>query len=357
MEAAVVKPKPRIRAAVRDGLNRFQLVDEMQTDETKGAAKLKRLTLISRAHLESVRRSARGIKFKLDRSVWRVKLNLGLGAPKIAFPVEQAEMVGIIELLGVPVHLTFDYFYPSFETVDWEELRQIEKYVNALGVYRQSDSPDFSAFISSVAPHLRALHSTWSVLAQLPPLQLERARLYVQPDDFGELNRHEIHRLEVPVYNLNSRSELQSNQVISSSIKSLAILHLGNWTDFPYDSIETFRRRFPSLEDLHIVCEYGRRILDVRGFFTQLWAKCLKIRDRLHVSGLKRLFLTIKQDSTFYGTETDWLEQLKQVEPFDKATVTIDRSNKRVRMFLKHNEPRAAKPTFICIKGDFSCTN
>ncbi|KAI6181940.1 hypothetical protein M3Y99_01972100 [Aphelenchoides fujianensis] len=353
MEAAVVKQKPRIRAALRDGLNRFCLVGAMETDVKKGAAQLVRLAAISRAHLASVRRSAAGIKFKLDRSLWRVKLNLGLATPKIAFPVGQAEMSAITRLLGVPVHLTFDYCHPSFETVDWKELQQIEKQVNTLSVYNKFNSHYFSEFVNNMAPRLKVLHSTWSLLAQFPPLDLEKASIYHSPGDFSEVNRHKILRLDVPVYDIDGYSGFPSNQVVSSSIKAVGILHVDYAAEFPYDGIAAFCRCFPSLEDLHIVCDYEKPVPELIVYFTKLWTKCFEIRDRLHVGGLKRLFITVKHDCMFIGTKADWFEQLKQVEPFHEATSTIDYSDKCVGMFLKHNEPRGAKPTFILVKGDF----
>ncbi|KAI6227466.1 hypothetical protein M3Y99_01249900 [Aphelenchoides fujianensis] len=355
VEAAVVKPKPRIRAAVRDGLNRFQLVEKMETkgDRRKGTTQLWRLAAISRAQLTSVRRLAAGIKFKQTNRNWRLRLDGGLGTPKISFPIDQTKMSEITRLLDVPVHLTFNYCHPSFQTVDWEELRQIENHVNALSVYHKFDSPVFSAFIGNVAPQLRVLNSTWDLLAQFPPLDLERVSIYHSPDDFTELNRHKIHRLDVPAHELNQYSRLQSSQVISTSIKSLGILHIRNWAEVPYDSIEAFCRRFPSLEDLQIVCGYDEDVFDLSAYFTKLWAKCLEMRDRPHVAGLKRLFITIKHECDFPETEIDGFEKLKQVEPFHEATTTIDYSDKCVRMFLKHNEPRGPKPTFILIKGNF----
>ncbi|KAI6238360.1 hypothetical protein M3Y99_00698000 [Aphelenchoides fujianensis] len=302
MEAAVIKSKPRIGAAVRDGLNRFCLVEAMETDEKKGLIRLVRLAAISRVHLVSVRRTARGIKFQLCDEDWQLKLKLGLGAPKIAFPVDQREMFGIIGLLGVLVHLTFSYDMSTYTSVDWKDLQRVAKYVSALSVYDEADSPDFFAFIDTVAPHLKMLNSTWSLLTRFPPLYLKRARLYDPPyNDFSELNRHKIHRLDVPAFVPDHLSEIQSNQIISRSIKASGILHIRNWVDFPYDSIEIFCCCFPSAEDLHIVCEYERSVGDLDAYFTALWAKCLEIRDRLHVAGLKRLFITIKHNCNFQG--------------------------------------------------------
>ncbi|KAI6242390.1 hypothetical protein M3Y99_00239700 [Aphelenchoides fujianensis] len=354
MEAAVVNRKPRIRAAVRDGLNRFSLVGAMETDETNGAAQLVRLAAISHAHLESVRRSAVGIKYERMNGKWRLRLHLGLGTPRVVFPVDQAEMVEIIKLLAVPIYFRFDDSWREYIGVDWMELHQIGKYVNGLGVLHDLVKfPDVCLFIGSVLPRLKVVNSIWSVLERLPPLDLEKARIYGHCGDLSALNRHKILRLDVPVCEVQCSSELQRNQVISLSIKAVGILGIHGCADVPYDSIEAYCRRFPSLEDLHIVCEYWKDVRDLSAYFTALWAKCLEIRDRLHVAGLKRLFIMIKHNCSFYGTKTEWFEKLKQVEPFEEATSTIDHVNEFIRMFLKHNEPRGPKPIFILIKGHF----
>ncbi|KAI6239933.1 hypothetical protein M3Y99_00526400 [Aphelenchoides fujianensis] len=354
MVAVDEKKKPRIRAALRDGLNRFFLVEKMETDETKGTAQILRLAAISRAQLTSVRRLAAGIKFKQTNRNWRLLMAGGLGTPKISFPLVQTEMIGIVKLLDVPVHLKFGEYCEPNEDADWEELQQIEQWVHGLGVYNENNSPEFSSFISNVAPHLKVLYSTWSVLEKLPPLDLKWIRLHDMVYDVGELKSHKIRRLDVPAYELEDYSDLESDQVMSASIKSLGlIMDNVDWADVSYDSIEAFRRRFSELEEIHVICKRATSFEDPSAYLTALWAKCLEIRDRLHVAGLKRLFLTVKHDSTFCGMATDWFEKLKQVEPFEKATFTIDRFNEHVRMFLKHNEPRGPKPTFVCIKGNF----
>ncbi|KAI6242406.1 hypothetical protein M3Y99_00226000 [Aphelenchoides fujianensis] len=123
MEAAIVKPKPRIRAGasdVRDKLNRFMLIDAMETadDKHEETTEFIRLALVSRAHLASVRRTVPGmIKFERTHQEWLLRLKVGLGAPKIAFPVDQTEMSAIIKLLGVPVHLKFGGYYGKWYTV------------------------------------------------------------------------------------------------------------------------------------------------------------------------------------------------------------------------------------------------
>ncbi|KAI6242414.1 hypothetical protein M3Y99_00227000 [Aphelenchoides fujianensis] len=355
MKAAVFKPTPQMRAAVRGGLNRFCLIDAALTDadDFEGFLKLARLALISRAHLESVRRSARGIKFQQGEYSWLLKLDLGLGTPKIALQLDITQMIGIIQLLDVPVYLKLGDDLRSNDEVDWEELGQIGRWVHSLGIWHECDYSDFTEFINSVAPHLKVLNSTWPVLTQLPPLELERIRLYDPPKDLSELNRHKIRRLDLPVDDLKDFSGLSSDEVLPPSIKSLGFVHVDDWTPFPYDSIGGFCRRISQLEDLHIICEHKWRVRNVKTYFPHLWAQCLEIRDRLHVSGLKRLFVTIKHDCIFDGKKSDWAKTLKQVEPFDKASSPIDRSKKCVRMFLKQNEPRGPKPMFVLIKGIF----
>ncbi|KAI6242570.1 hypothetical protein M3Y99_00223800 [Aphelenchoides fujianensis] len=274
-----------MRAAVRGGLNRFYLVDATETSghENKEFVRLARLASISRAQLASVRRSVARIKFKHTSGYeLLLRLNLGVGTPKPAFPVDEAEMIAVIRLLGVPVCLRF------YVDVDWKALESVGRF-----------------------------------------------------DEFNDLHLHKIYRLDVSIGDLTSYS-VQSDRVVSSKIKSLGIL-------VPLPSL----RRFPALEDLHITCKYVKDIPDLSAYFPELWAKCLEMRDRLHVAGLKRLFVTIKHNCHFHGRPNDWFEKLELVEPFHEASSTIDRPNKCVRMFLKHNEPRAAKPTFVCIKGDF----
>ncbi|KAI6225191.1 hypothetical protein M3Y99_01369100 [Aphelenchoides fujianensis] len=349
MEEPVVNPKPQMRAPVRDRLNRFQLLDATETGGRKneGLLRLARLASISRAQLASVRRSVVKIKFKHTSGYeLLLRLNLGVGAPKPVFTVDHAEMIAIIRLLRVPVCLRF------YVDVDWHALESIARYVNGLTVLH--DSPAFSAFVNTVAPHLRVLHSGWSHLERLPPLELERARIYGRFDEFNDLHLHKIHRLDVSIGDLTSYS-VQSDRVVSSTIKSLGLIVplVFDWATFPCDSVEAFARRFPALEDLHITCKYVKDIPDLSAYFTKLWANCLEIRDRLHVAGLKRLFVTVKHNCRFYGRPNDWFEKLKLVEPFYEASSTIDRHNNCVRMFLKHNEPRGPKPTFVCIKGDF----
>ncbi|KAI6242391.1 hypothetical protein M3Y99_00239800 [Aphelenchoides fujianensis] len=352
MEAAVVKPKPRIRAAVRDGLNRFQLVGKLETDEKQGATQLKRLAAISRAHLASVRRTARGIKFEARGYDWRLEIDLGIGAPTVEFSINQTEMSAIVKLLNVPIHMDLGGNCQSYDQVVCKEMKGIVNFVNGLSLNYFLFFPDFTQFIKCVAPRLKHLKCPSSVLARFPRLDLERLEL-VETDNYAHLRRHKIRRLDVPRWEINRAFPV--GQVLSASITSLG-LHAMDVFVSSCKPIKTFCRRFSALEELHVFANYGGRINQMEDHFKTLRTACIKLRDQLNIPGLKRFFFTIEHGCVFYGTQADLIEKLKQMEPFEKATFTIDRPNKRVRMFLKHNEPRGQKPTFVCIKGDFSWT-
>ncbi|KAI6242356.1 hypothetical protein M3Y99_00236200 [Aphelenchoides fujianensis] len=355
MEAAVVKSKPQMRAAVRVGLNRFQLVDKMETDMEKGTAQLKRLALISRAHLASVRRSARGIKFEQWEHNWRLQLDLGIGAPKTTFPATQTEMRGIVKLLAVPIHVDLRYNHYWHKDVACKKLKGVESFVNCLTVRDYSDFAPFGEYNDCVAPHLKQPECPSDALPPFPPLDLER--LVFDYTAFGVnydlLSRYKIRRLDVPMWEITR--DFMSDPVLSTSITSLG-LNVSNAINFRHELIEAFCRRFSALEELHICVDFTGPMKALDEHFTNLWAACLELRDRLNISGFKRLFFTFDHDCNYFTCEnSDWIEKLKQVEPFDQATFTVDRFTKDVRMFLKHNRPRDAKAVFVCIKSDFRC--
>ncbi|KAI6217984.1 hypothetical protein M3Y99_01740000 [Aphelenchoides fujianensis] len=80
MEPKVVveKKKPKLRATnARDGLNRFLLVDAMVGGHTQMPPVFARLTSISAAQLESVRRSARGFKLEHHGDGGALRLPVG----------------------------------------------------------------------------------------------------------------------------------------------------------------------------------------------------------------------------------------------------------------------------------------
>ncbi|KAI6242536.1 hypothetical protein M3Y99_00220200 [Aphelenchoides fujianensis] len=332
MEAAVVKPKPRIRpgaASVRDGLNRFLLFDSYYFNRKKTTLQLMRLASLSRAQLTSVRRSVRGIRPGRTSSGCVVTSKLSVAADKAEFWVGKNEMGAFAQLLNVPVSLFMDDIF--LNDGDGEELKAIKNFVNGLIVSNSVDSPHVTKFIKRVAPQLKRLKCYGPYLEQFPPLDLEKLVLHMFEIDYNELRRHKIRRLDTHM--CETDREYSNGQILSESIKSLGLTQC-NAIELLADRIEAFCRRFPALEDLHIICDYA-------------------LRDQLNIPVLKRLFFNVKHRCEYFGTKTDWIHTLEQAEPFDKATFTIDRTNNCVRMFLKHNEPRGPKPFFFHVKGSF----
>ncbi|KAI6242555.1 hypothetical protein M3Y99_00222300 [Aphelenchoides fujianensis] len=346
---AAVKRKPQIRAAVRDGRNRFVLVDAIETDEKKGPIQLVRLASISRAQLASVRRCARCLKFEQDGSKWRLRLEVGHAATPIVFPVEPRQMSGIVRVVRVPVRLDFGHGYASL--IEWTELEQLAEFVTGL-VWRYHESSACYKFVNKVTPQLRELECSSSFLERFWPLNLEKLALDGPRIDYSLLARHEVRRLDVPLWEVHRK--FPPAQVLSASIRALGLTCV-DVRELPLDKIAAFRRRFPALEDLHIVLDYSGSRTDLSAHFTRLWTKCLEARDRLHVAGLKRLFFVVAHTCTLQDPKTDWIERLKRAEPFDRATFSLDPSGRRVRVSLKVNWPHDAKPTFFHITGDFHC--
>ncbi|KAI6239943.1 hypothetical protein M3Y99_00528000 [Aphelenchoides fujianensis] len=354
METAVVKRKPRLRAGASDApdkLNRFLLVDAMRADKTKGAAQLVRLASISRAQLASVRRLAAGIKFELDGEKWRLKLEQGFGTPPILFVLSQKEMCGVAELLAVSLSLALD---PAFlKSVDWEELKRTENFVNGVVLYDTPKSPDLLEFIGRVAVQLKELECDASYLKRSPPFDLDKLVLHGPRVDYKALGRHKIRRLDVPMWELGRNHS--ADLVLPASITSLGLVeHLSLFNASP-DAVNEFCRRFPALEDLHLIGSFRITAQDLVTHFKDVWAKCLELRDRLVFPGLRRIFFSTGYPKRYSISKPKpgWMEQLKQVEPFDKATVQFNPSTNSVRVLLKHNEPRGPKPCFFEIENNF----
>ncbi|KAI6239942.1 hypothetical protein M3Y99_00527900 [Aphelenchoides fujianensis] len=102
---ADVKPKPRMRAAVRNGVNRFSLLAAKMADENKAATQLFRLAAISRTHLAALRSAVRGLKVsEIEDGESSLKLEFGPSTPTIELAVDRAEIDGILRLLGAPAH-------------------------------------------------------------------------------------------------------------------------------------------------------------------------------------------------------------------------------------------------------------
>ncbi|KAI6239934.1 hypothetical protein M3Y99_00526500 [Aphelenchoides fujianensis] len=102
---AVVKPKPRMGAAVRDGVNRHLLLAAKAADERKTATQLLRWAAISRTHLAAFRSAARGIKIdEIEDGRSSLKLEFGPTCAAIEFAVARAEINAIVRLLRAPAH-------------------------------------------------------------------------------------------------------------------------------------------------------------------------------------------------------------------------------------------------------------
>ncbi|KAI6232666.1 hypothetical protein M3Y99_01002500 [Aphelenchoides fujianensis] len=239
-----------MRAAVRDGLNRFLLVGKMETESDKheGTIQLKRLALISRVHLASLRRSARGIKFKQNGCEWRLQLDFGIGAPEFVSSADHAEMRGIVKLLAVPIHVDLDISHRSYTNAACKELKGIENFVNGLILRSFPESPPFAEFVESVIARLKHLKCPPFVFKRFPLLDLEKLVLidFASRVDYEIVGRHQIRRLDVSMWEIHRN--FTSGQVLSASITSLGLTDT-TAINFPPESIDAFCRRFSALED------------------------------------------------------------------------------------------------------------
>ncbi|KAI6234327.1 hypothetical protein M3Y99_00814100 [Aphelenchoides fujianensis] len=298
MVAVDVKKKPRIRTAdVRDGLNRFLLIEATRAAGTKGANQFLRFAAVSRAQLAAVRRAARGIRFELNPAGWRVKLDVGLGAPTVEFAVSPKEVVAIARLL--PVHVEFGFDVRWEAKVDSELFEQIDGFVKGLSFHRYSVFHLFHHFIKAVTTRnqLKELECSWSYLEHFPPLQLDRFVMQGMQVDYNELARHKIRRLDASMDEI--WRPFPDDRVLSASITSLGLVqHQDLFTASPV-RIDRFCRRFTALEELRIIGNFPTKEQDLVAHLKAVWIKCLQIRDRLDVPGLKRAFFTTEQPKWF----------------------------------------------------------
>ncbi|KAI6222879.1 hypothetical protein M3Y99_01485800 [Aphelenchoides fujianensis] len=357
MVTADVTKKPQIRTAnVRNALNRFLLIDATRTAGKKGATRFLRLAAVSRAQLAAVRRSARGLRFVLGRPGWRAKMDVGFGAPTVEFAVSPPEMVAIAKLL--PVHVEFGFDVRWEATVDSELFERIGKFVNGLSFHHYSVFHIFYQFIKAVTTRnqLKELECSWSYLEHFRPLQLDRFVMQGMQVDYDELARHKIRRLDASMDEICR--VFPDDRVLSASITSLGLVHHHDLFTASPARIDRFCRRFTALEELHIMGNFPTKNQDVVAHLKAVWSKCLKIRDRLDVPGLQRVFFTTERPTSFEIPQPspDWLERVQAATPWNKATFVVASSGKRVRMFLKHNEPRGPTPTFVRFQADFSWT-
>ncbi|KAI6234272.1 hypothetical protein M3Y99_00823500 [Aphelenchoides fujianensis] len=352
METAVVKRKPRIRAAaVRDGLNRYLMAAALAAKKKKhGVIQLIRLASLSRAQLASVRRSVPAISFTLQFNGWQWSLpefRREVAPERVA--VRPKEMSALVKLLRVPVRLLF-VDTTEFKNVDWWELKNVEEFVNELNLSMDpSKFPALWKFVHKVKSQLRELECSADVLDRLPPLDLDKFHAPDNNVNYEALSRHTIRRLDVPGSMVSL--ELPDDHVLSPTIKSLGLTQYMKQLDERPESIVAFCRRFPALEDLHLNVHYQEEFRNVEDPFKRLWSGLLRFRDRLTVLGLKRLFLKVQYTGTTCRYTPGWLDRLKRMEPFDQASFLT--AGLRIRVFLKLNWPTEKLPTFFRIEGEF----
>ncbi|KAI6181943.1 hypothetical protein M3Y99_01971500 [Aphelenchoides fujianensis] len=353
MEAAVVEPRPRIRAAVRDRLNRFLQIHAMRTDKTKAPLQLVRLAAISRAQLASVRRHVAELKFALWPTGWAWFMpDVGCGATAGRIDVSAKEMSAIAQLLRRPIRLLL-VDARGLEHVDWAETTNVVEFVNGLDVYELEDPhkfPVLAALIDRVTPQLRNLKCSTDVLNRLPPLELDKLELLGTGGLHDALKRHTIRRLDMNTAVISEESP--SEQLSSPSIKSLGLVEDASLFSVRPESVVAFCRRFPGLEALHLVVEqFEFSDEEEDPFFKRLWDDILWLREHLNVPGLQRLFFDVEYLGVFHD---DKLERMQKVEPFDKATFSVcPLDDDCVRMFFKMSWPTEQLPTFFRIRGEF----
>ncbi|KAI6230557.1 hypothetical protein M3Y99_01049100 [Aphelenchoides fujianensis] len=354
METPIVKSKPRIRpTAVRDDLNRYLLVAALSPKQKKVATRLMRLASISRAQLASVRRSFPRMRFKVLGADCSMMVDLGLGELNPPFPLSAKQMSAIGRLLSLPVYLSLNASGERQKPVDWEALKQIREsplclLVNGLDMWTFPPSAAFSEFIAAVAPQIEEMSTHSPVLVHMPPLDVDKLFYITGYVDYEVLSRHKVRCLDVSMRDMGHRNP--GDGVLSASIKALGLEMDPDLSRFPCDSIDRFCRRFPVLEELHEDDYY------VEDYFTFLWGECLKLRNRLNVPGLKRLFFKVTSEGICsFPFLHDWMEPLKQTKPFDQAIFRVDSFNFRLRqrMLLKLDWPNEALPTFFHFEADF----
>ncbi|KAI6230556.1 hypothetical protein M3Y99_01049000 [Aphelenchoides fujianensis] len=356
MEAPFVEPRPRHRAvAVRDGLNRFLQIHAMRTDEKKAPLQLARLAAVSRAQLVSVRRHVPVLKFTLWPAGWAWFMpNVGLGSTAGRIYVSATETSGIAKLLRVPIRLVI-VNSSGLEHVDWKEMRMLEEWVNGLEIHESEalyQFPLLSGLIDRVTPQLKNLMCSAAVLDRFPPLDLDSLDFRGADGLHDAVSRHTIRRLDVNTF-VASR-ESSSDQLFSASIESLGLVEYQDLLSVRPETVVAFCRRFPGLEELRFVVVYQFEPSDAEDpFFKQLWDGLLQLRERLNISGLKRLYFEIEYLGYFHDDNPGWIDRLKQTEPLNKAAFSSNPSTSRLCFSLKLSWPRDALPTFFRILGEF----
>ncbi|KAI6234229.1 hypothetical protein M3Y99_00818800 [Aphelenchoides fujianensis] len=341
----------------------------MCTKKKRGPLRLMRLASISRAQLASVRRTARDLEFRLLRCGPTLKLDLGVGWSVVEFPVSQQEMSAIAQLLRIPLHLNLEWAMD----VDWEEMQRVEEFLYGLTVEPCHESPGKAAFLNRVLPRLQELKCPPYLSKRLPPLDLEklafsygRTTSFVLASlifcgflgvDYESLSRHRIHRLDVDRWAFGS--QFPPNRILSPTIKSLGLVTAFSQYEWTPDcaAIQAFCQRFPALEELHVINHISNVTDDFVGYFSELWSeKCLELRERLNVPGLKRIFVTTSLKFSYSSADFnfDWMRKVRAKEPFDRATFWTDPVSEHERMSLvvRFDWPDGPKPAIFRIESD-----
>ncbi|KAI6225367.1 hypothetical protein M3Y99_01350000 [Aphelenchoides fujianensis] len=353
MEAPLVEPRPRLRAAAaRDGLNRFLQIHAMRTDEKKAPLQLVRLAAVSRAQLASLRRHVAELTLTLWANGWHWFLpDVGLDSLAGRTAIRPKVMSGIGKLLRLPVQLNL-VDTAGLKNVDWVEMGQIEEFVSDLDLRENPHQfPALSEFVNRVTPQLKNLQCSTDVLNLFSSLDLDKLRLFGSDGLLDALSRHTIRRLDV--YTTLVLRESAKEQLFSASIKALGFVEGIDLLEVPSESIVAFCRRFPALEDLHFSVHHYEERRDKEAYYKWMWESILRLRDRLIVPGLKRLFFKIQHLDCSGLKKPGWVGRLKQVEPFDKATFSIYPFDERAYVFLKLSWPTEQLPTFFRIEGDY----
>ncbi|KAI6221456.1 hypothetical protein M3Y99_01546800 [Aphelenchoides fujianensis] len=348
----LAEKKPRIRPINgRDGLTRFLLLHAHAADRRQTAVQLLRLASTSRAQSASVRRSVRRLNFHLAGVAQSLTLDLGDGTPSVELLVDHAAVRRIARVLRLPVHVSMG----CMTRENWEQLDELLEVVEGLRAPHNDYTPAFAEFRDDVAPQLKELECAPRDLERFPPLTLEKLVLTTTRVDYAELGRHTIHRLDVPL------AEVEHNHpttlVLPASIRSLGLVKRWGKSEPAPAMIAAYCRRFPSLEELRVCFHSATAEDQLDEQLKALWTRCLEIRNAVDAPDLKRFFFTIKHvaGGAFASSLREWAQPLKASPPFDRATFFVDPLDGHERVLLVHRIewPNGDKPACFRIEGEW----
>ncbi|KAI6239202.1 hypothetical protein M3Y99_00594300 [Aphelenchoides fujianensis] len=348
----LAEKKPRIRPIDgRDGLTRFLLLQAHATDRRQTATQFLRLASISRAQSASVRRSVRRLNFCIAGVAQSLVLDLGDGTPSVELLVDHAAVRRTARLLRLPVQVSMG----CMTRENWEQLDELLEVVEGLKASHNDYRPAFAEFRDNVAPQLKELECSPRDLERFPPLTLQKLVLTTTPVDYEELNRHTIHRLDVPL------AEVERNHpttlVMPASIRSLGLVKRWGKSEPAPAMIAAYCRRFPSLDELRLCFHSATAQDQLDEQLKALWTRCLEIREAVDFPGLKRLFFTVKHvaGGDFASSLHEWAQPLKASPPFDGATFSVTPldGHERVRLVHRLEWPNGDKPACFRIEGEW----